>query len=177
MRGHRHIRTGVLLAAIVVLLLSGCARQEPEPMEPTASPAPVTMPDLVGKTLDEARAALADTQTPVEVTFPAVVATATIEATYVAGAWVPAREKRLELPARTTPLDGGPHPVSGQMPAAGALLSSVETVTLVAGAHPNPTDQPWVLGHAGEVTTKGATECFDCHNPDSCADCHTAFNE
>jgi len=141
------------------LVLAACAvgpAPAPEPVEP---PALTTVPDLVGRSLSEASEVLESSHASVDVRFPG----------YVAQPW------GFDVPERVVPLQrvaDGRHRIDTQSPQPGTPVSSVSTITLVAGEHPNDTGIPWMQGHAIAVKRKSAGPCFQCHDELSCSRCH-----
>lgn len=177
-------RAVVLMIAAFALALSACAApaaDEPETtvsVEESVPPAPAEMPDLIGSTLVEAAKTLDGINTPVEVVFPAVEVTVAVEATRVAGAWVDAHVERNTWPERIKLLENvsdGLQRIVSQDPQPGVSLSSVATVTLGAGEHPNTTGQSWIRGHWLAVKRGGASPCFECHQSDDCSNCHVVI--
>jgi hypothetical protein len=142
------------------------------------------MPELVGATLksvahlgwvDE----LASDQ--IQVSFPAT--TAVWSADFDPPGVAVVGERRRTFPARTLSLhfvDNGEQEVVAQSPQAGAPLSAAATVTLDAGAHPNDTGRPWMVGHPLAIQKHGISTCIvgpggGCHGPTECAQCHESL--
>jgi len=122
-------------------------------------PQPKAVPSVVGLTLEDAGTALADSSLPVEVRFPGYVDD-------VFGFEMP--ERKILLQEVST----AHHLVADQSPTGGPAPSSIATITLVAGEHPNRTGTPWFRGHAVAVKAGSASRCFECHDERPCARCH-----
>ena len=183
-----HLSWRVLLVAVlclVPLIISACTtgpgsvstvQQESEPATELPPPA---MPDLVGMTLLQARDSLDAIGWTATVYFPAEEITRTIEATYIAGVSKPEHESIHMFPARELDLSQAAtehYRVAEQSPLSGSELSTEASLALTATPNWDPTS-PWPLdGHVIAVQEDGAEWCFDCHEQDSCSQCHVAIN-
>jgi hypothetical protein len=171
----------VVALCVCALALTACDRPvPPEATVPKPAPRLTVLPDLEGKTLVEAQAALASVEITTVVRFASEAITRAVDATSVAGTIIPAHVSRFAIPERLVELgqlepgpDGFSHRIVAQTPAAGTPLSSVTTLTLDAGPHPHESDVPWLSGHAAWVRDREPTDCFVCHNENDCAYCHT----
>lgn len=169
---------------LVVLALAGCGKGETQgPAESgtfeQAQSRPVSMPDLRGSTVESLTALVWLLEATATVTFPATEATWSVEATRVAGSLIPTHVAQSDFPTRSLPFSsvrGALHTVVSQEPSPGSPLSSETTFSMLVGSHPNATGLPWAShGHARAVAGGGATQCFDCHDPERCSQCHAAL--
>lgn len=172
-----------LLGAFVAV--TGCRGRSAStaaPAETTTAvesqPATIPMPALVGKTLASAYSVDGVSDLDVLVDFPAVEATWSAQIVPDAKAKHLSGTQRGEFPEQILQLGEvrrALHTVVAQTPAAGTPVSSEVTVTLVVGPHPNPTHDPWAMGHIEVVGTNGPESCMQCHSPTTCAECHERF--
>lgn len=169
----RVVVTAVLLTALV---LAGCDSADSDIVE--ADPPELTsMPDLRGKTVDDAVELLDAAGVQGSITFPGYMAAWSEAAIAIAGTVVPAHDETVAVGTRVVAIDsfyGSRHLVVDQTPLPGAPLSDDATAALTAGSHPNDTRRPWLTdGHKIAVQGADATPCFDCHEPTECGNCHT----
>lgn len=172
---HAAVMATLLLMAAAIF---GCQPAPDEAVDvPEPSPAPlVTMPDLAGKSVDQALETLSSSELPVLVEFPGYEAHRFEESKQIAGTTIPAHDETVAIGTRilsSAEIGGSRHEVETQTPVPGTRLSGVTTITILAGPHPNTTAEPWLIdGHTTVIKKNGATPCFDCHEETDCSNCH-----
>jgi len=164
----------------VSVAVTACVRAVDVDSEITNPPpqSPAAVPNLIGLTMQSAADDLAALGIgDATVVFPSEEVTLALDATYMAGAYQPARVKTYTIPAREVALREaatGHYVVDAQSIAPGGVLGA-ESLELTAVPAPDGVPLWATAGHAIEVERTSAEDCFECHHPDYCSQCHIAM--